>query len=87
MIQERSSDSHLVPAHLHGTAYGIYNATLGLLDFPASVIAGVLWRGAFGWAGFGASAPFFFGAGAALLAAVFMIAWKPAGRQGQGVEG
>jgi MFS family permease len=77
----------LVPAHLHGTAYGTYNATLGLLDFPASVIAGVLWQGAFGWAGFGASAPFLFGAGAALLAAVFMIAWQPPARQGQGVEG
>jgi MFS family permease len=71
----------LVPAHLRGTAYGTYNATLGILDFPASLIAGVLWQGAFGWAGFGPSAPFFFGAGAALLAAILMIAWKPPARR------
>jgi MFS family permease len=72
----------LVPAHVRGTAYGTYNATLGILDFPASVIAGVLWQGAFGWQGFGPSAPFFFGAGAALLAALFMILWRPPARQG-----
>jgi MFS family permease len=77
----------LVPAHLRGTAYGTYNATLGILDFPASVIAGVLWQGAFGWAGFGPSAPFFFGAAAALLAAVLMISWKPPARQEQNSGG
>jgi hypothetical protein len=32
------------------------------------VIAGLLWQGAGAWAGFGAAAPFFFGAGMALLA-------------------
>jgi MFS family permease len=76
----------LVPAHLRGTAYGTYNATLGILDFPASVIAGVLWQGAFGWTGFGPSAPFLFGAAAALLAAVFMISWKPPAAQPQNAE-
>jgi MFS family permease len=76
----------LVPATVRGTAYGTYNATLGILDFPASLIAGVLWQGAFGWRGFGPSAPFFFGAGAALLAAVLMLLWKPPARQGQGSE-
>jgi MFS family permease len=76
----------LVPAAVRGTAYGTYNATLGILDFPASLIAGVLWQGAFGWQGFGPSAPFFFGAGAALLAAVLMILWKPPARQAQGSE-
>jgi MFS family permease len=68
----------LVPAELRGTAYGTYNAVLGLLDFPASLIAGLLWQGVGGWQGFGASAPFFFGAGLSLLAAVLMIVWKPA---------
>ena len=52
----------LVPDALRGTAYGTYNAILGILDFPASLIAGVLWEGAFGWKGFGAPAPFLFGA-------------------------
>jgi len=68
----------LVPESLRGTAYGTYNAVLGVLDFPASLIAGLLWQGAGSWQGFGPSAPFFFGAGLSLLAAVLMWAWKPA---------
>jgi len=67
----------LVPAELRGTAYGTYNTVLGILDFPASVIAGVLWQGVGGWQGFGAPAPFLFGAVMALSAAVLMILWKP----------
>ena len=74
----------LVPEHLRGTAYGTYNAVLGILDFPASVIAGVLWQGAGSWSGWGPSAPFLFGAGAALLAAVLLLVWKPeAGKQAE----
>jgi len=69
----------LVPAELRGTAYGTYNALLGILAFPASLIAGLLWDGIGGWAGFGPSAPFFFGGALALVAAVAMWAWKPAG--------
>ena len=69
----------LVPAELRGTAYGTYNATLGLLDFPASLIAGLLWQGVGSWPGFGAPAPFLFGAALALAAAVLMSLWKPAG--------
>jgi len=61
----------LVPAELRGTAYGTYNATLGLLDFPASLIAGLLWQMV------SPSAPFYFGALMALGAAVLMILWKP----------
>jgi MFS family permease len=71
----------LVPVELRGTAYGTYNAVLGILDLPASLIAGVLWQGAFGWDGFGASAPFFFGAVLALIAAALMILWKPPAAQ------
>jgi len=67
----------LVRSELRGTAYGTYNAVLGILDFPASLIAGILWQGIAGWAGFGPSAPFLFGAGCSLLAAVLMIMWKP----------
>lgn len=67
----------LVPENLRGTAYGTYNAVLGILDFPASLIAGVLWQGAGSWQGFGASAPFLFGAIMALLAAMFFTVWKP----------
>jgi MFS family permease len=58
----------LVPDERRGTAYGIYNATIGLMALPASVVAGLLWQGAFGWSGFGPAAPFIFGAVLALLA-------------------
>lgn len=67
----------LVPAELRGTAYGTYNAVIGLLAFPASVIAGVLWQGAGDWPGFGPSAPFVFGGVMALLAAGLMVVWSP----------
>ena len=71
----------LVPAELRGTAYGTYNAVLGILDFPASVIAGLLWQGVGSWGGFGAPAPFLFGAVMSLGAAVLMILWKPPAKQ------
>ena len=61
----------LVPAELRGTAYGTYNATLGLLDLPASLIAGLLWET------ISPAAPFYFGAALALVAAVLMIVWRP----------
>ena len=67
----------LVPEAVRGTAYGTYNAVIGLLDFPASVIAGVLWQGVGSWAGFGAPAPFLFGAAMALLATLLLAAWLP----------
>lgn len=62
----------LVPAELRGTAFGVFNAAVGLMAFPASVLAGVLWQGAFGWAGFGPGAPFYFGAALAGTAAVLL---------------
>ena len=67
----------IVPAASRGTAYGTYNAVLGILDFPASLIAGILWQGVGGWQGFGPSAPFFFGAGMAFLAVLLMCFWRP----------
>ena len=70
----------LVPDALRGTAYGTYNAVLGILDFPASLIAGLLWQGAGGWPGFGASAPFLFAAALAFLAALLMAFWMPRAR-------
>jgi MFS family permease len=58
----------LVPQELRGTAYGFFNAAIGITALPASLIAGLLWQGAGTWLGFGASAPFFFGAVMVLLA-------------------
>jgi len=67
----------LVPENLRGTAYGTYHAVIGLLAFPASLIAGILWQGVGGWTGFGPSAPFLFGGTLALIAALMMIFWMP----------
>jgi len=68
----------LVMPEQRGTAYGVYSAAIGIMALPASILAGVLWQGAFGWDGFGASAPFLFGALMALLAAgVFTATQKP----------
>ena len=77
----------VVPAELRGTAYGTYSAVLGLLDLPASLIAGLLWDGFGGWAGWGPSAPFLFGATMATIAALGMAFWRggtpPAGAEGE----
>ncbi|MBI4732722.1 MAG: MFS transporter [Chloroflexi bacterium] len=64
----------LVPAEKRGTAYGLYNAAIGLTALPASLMACILWQGVFGWSGLGAAAPFFFGAGMALLAGILF--WR-----------
>jgi MFS family permease len=70
----RALVADLVTPERRGTAYGLYNAAVGLAAFPASLIAGPLWQGVGSWAGFGAAAPFFFGAALALLAGVLF--WK-----------
>jgi MFS family permease len=62
----------LVPAEARGTAYGVFNAAIGLTALPASLAAGILWQGIGGWGGLGASAPFAFGAGMAFLAAILL---------------
>ena len=72
----------LVPAVQRGTAYGGYAAAIGLATLPASVLAGVLWEGLFGWQGFGPAAPFVFGAATAAVAAVLLLVTVPGGRVG-----
>ena len=67
----------LVPLKLRGTAYGAYHALLGIIDLPASLIAGILWQGIGTWPGFGSAAPFYFGAGTALAAALLLSAFVP----------
>lgn len=61
-----------VPPEKRGTAYGLYHAAIGLAAFPASLIAGILWQGAGTWAGLGPSAPFYFGAVLAVVAALLL---------------
>jgi MFS family permease len=72
----------LVPPERRGAAYGVYNAAVGLMALPASLIAGVLWQGVGGWPGLGPAAPFYLGAALALLACVLLLAWWP--RWGEG---
>ena len=67
----------LVPEAVRGTAYGSYNAIIGIMDFPASLIAGLLWQGAGRWTGLGPAAPFLFGAMIALCAALLLAFWFP----------
>lgn len=67
----------IVPLELRGTAYGTYNAIIGLLAFPASFLAGILWQGVGSWSGMGPSAPFFLEATLALASAIMMMLWKP----------
>jgi MFS family permease len=64
----------LVPDSQRGAAYGLFNAAIGITALPASFLAGILWQGAGTWAGFGASAPFLFGAVLALLSSILL--WR-----------
>ena len=57
----------LVPDYLRGTAYGIFNAALGVVAFPASLLAGLLWD----W--YGPVAPFVAGGALALLATIGLL--------------
>ena len=65
----------LIPQEKRGTAYGLFNAAIGLTALPASLIAGVLWQGVGTWAGFGPSAPFLFGAAMSILAGLLFKFW------------
>ena len=58
----------LVPQEQRGSAYGYFNAAIGIAALPASLIAGLLWQGVGKWIGFGPTAPFMFGASLAILA-------------------
>ncbi len=76
----RAFVADIVHAEQRGTAYGIYNAAVGVAVLPASLIAGLLWQGVGPWHGFGPRAPFFFGAVLALVAVGLFIAWlRPSG--------
>ena len=64
--------SDLIDKNKSGTGLGIYNCLLGVTLLPASVIGGLLYDKV------GNGAPFYFGAGTALIAAVLMLLfyWK-----------
>ncbi|RME88393.1 MAG: MFS transporter [Anaerolineae bacterium] len=70
----RALIADLVTSERRGTAYGLYHAAVGLTALPASLLAGVLWQGVGAWGGFGAAAPFYFGAAMAILAG--LLFWR-----------
>jgi MFS family permease len=64
---------------LRATAYGIFNAVIGLAILPASIVAGLLWDRV------GQSAPFWFGAACAIGGLVLLVFVRPARRTATGV--
>ncbi|MCL5959016.1 MAG: MFS transporter [Chloroflexi bacterium] len=64
----RAFVADMVPAsEQRGTAFGVYNAAVGLVALPASFIAGLLWDA------INPSAPFLLGATLAILAAILLM--------------
>lgn len=59
--------AELVPEANRGAAYGLYNASVGIVALPASLLAGVLWNQV------SPSAPFAFGAAMAFLAFIGIL--------------
>ena len=59
----------IVPQDQRGTAYGLFNAAIGLSTLPASVFAGLLWQFV------SPAAPFVFGASLALIAGFLLMTW------------
>jgi len=60
----------LVSEEKRGTAFGLYNMTIGLTLLPASFLAGILWQS------ISPSAPFYFGAVMAGLASIGLLLFK-----------
>lgn len=58
----KSLVARIVPDNKRGTAYGLYNASLGVMSLPANIIAGYLWDKV------SPAATFYFGAVCALAA-------------------
>jgi MFS-type transporter involved in bile tolerance (Atg22 family) len=73
---ERALVADLVPAAVRGTAFGLYNAVVGVGSLLASVTFGVLWQA------FGAGVAFATGASLALVASILLYALVPEERRG-----
>ena len=72
---EKALVADLAPKERIGAAYGWFNLTAGAMLLPASLLFGWLWQSLSPETAFG------FGAGCALLAAVLLRFWVPAGSQ------
>jgi MFS family permease len=64
---EKALVADFAPAHLRGSAFGLYNLVIGVGALPASLIFGLIWQK------FGAAAAFGMGAGFAILASVLLL--------------
>ena len=64
---ERAFVAEIAPPELKGTMLGLQSTVAGIALLPASVIAGLLWNA------FGSAAPFAFGAGLSLAAALLLL--------------
>ena len=63
---EKALVADFAPAHLRGSAFGLYHLTVGIGAFPASLLFGLIWQAV------GPAAAFGFGAVLAVLAAVLL---------------
>ncbi len=63
---EKALVADFAPAHLRGSAFGLYNLVIGVGALPASLFFGVVWQN------YGTAAAFGMGAGFAVLASVMI---------------
>ncbi|HXY55076.1 MAG TPA: MFS transporter [Nitrospirota bacterium] len=63
---EKALVADFAPAHLRGSAFGLYNLVVGIGAFPASLLFGAVWQK------LGSALAFAMGAGLALLASVML---------------
>jgi MFS family permease len=66
---QKAMISDIVRSDLKGTGFGLYHAVMGITQLPASLIAGYLYDKV------NSSAPFYFGAAMALIAALMMVVY------------
>ncbi|UZQ82357.1 MFS transporter [Thermoanaerobacter sp. RKWS2] len=66
----KSLVAHIVDDSNRGTAFGLYNASMGLLALPASFIAGYLWDKV------SPAAPFYFGALCSIMTVILITLFK-----------
>ena len=63
---EKALVADFAPAHLRGSAFGLYHLVVGIGAFPASLLFGVVWQK------FGSAIAFGMGAGLALMASMML---------------
>ena len=75
---EKALVADLAPAHLRGSAFGLYHLAVGFGALPASLLFGLVWER------YGAASAFGMGAGLALLSSALLAALNVKPRQNNG---